>query len=477
MMNQNESSGPLPRPRDRGAVLPIVLVVSLVLGAVVAAVATYTTTSLRYGQVAEARAGRLAAAHGGMDDTLEQLSIRSSVCSTQAGAGSGVDVTFPETINGSSVTVNCRIATGQLPSGDFFALGVTGEGAPNNGSPTFRFTLGGNPKIGGPVFVHDVSRVSFSQPTTIEEGDLWYPDTACAHAPPGDTSTFYQRSSLTIPQLSFDPTVRGTYCLATDWQGLAGPTPPVQSPPPGVTNPPHELVGSCRVFRPGTYTTAPALGNNNYFMSGIYHFDNVGHIVLQGRTITMGQRSTEGFPVIDNTACNQVRTGVAQAFGTTDSGEGATLYTIGNTRFESRANSGLEISGRRLPDSNRSIGMQVIGNGPGYDSPLLSSAPGAQKEIAIWGQLWAPLSSIVFDTVPAQKAAALRGGAWIARLDGGVSAAASGFVIEVPTDAATTTLVLESTASDDRGTNTVRAVVDYRPTTGEVAVRSRRVLG
>lgn len=455
-----------PPTRDRGAILPMVLVVSVVLSVVVVAVTTYTATTLRYGHVVEARAGRLAAANGAMDDALEQLSIRSSVCSTSAGGGDGVDTEFPEQINGATAVVNCRIATGEVPSGDFFAIGITGEGAPGDGSKTFRFTLGGKPEIGGPVFVHDVSRVQFDQPTTISEGDLWYTDHTCA----GDA--MYQKSGLTVPNLSFDPEVRGTYCIAKTWDELAGPTP---TPPVDLDGLPprapdsYTSEGSCRVFEPGRYGSAPDFGKRNYFRSGIYYFADVGEIALKGDVATMGHRDAEGYPVIDNSACD----GVRQA----DSSDGATLYTSGSTRFSSQSNSGFEVSGRKLPGSERRIGLQVMGPGPGYHTPLLSSDPGAKKEIAIWGQLWAPYSSVVFGTVPAQKAAALRGGAWVARLEGGVSAAAIGFVIEVPLDAAPTKLVLESTATDDRGSNTVRVIADYRPSTGEVAVNSRRVVG
>lgn len=351
---------------------------------------------------------------------------------------------------------------------------MTGEGAPGNGSPTFRFTLGGQPEIGGPVYVHDVTRVQFQQQTTIAEGDLWYTD----HGPCAGEA-LYARSSTSISNLLFDPTTRGVYCIKRDWRDLAGPTPAIhpeyqdlelRSPDD------YTVVNGCRVFEPGRYNQAPNLGNRNYFRSGVYHFHDVGEISLQGRVMTIGQRSTEGYPVIGNTPCDTVRQ--------QDDPSGATLYTSGSTRIHARANSGFEIAGRTLPGTQRTIGMQVIDPnnlgadhaGPGYGTSLLSSDPGAQKEIAVWGQLWAPMSSIMFETVPAQKAAALRGGAWVARLHGGVSAAAIGFVIEVPTDAAPTKLVLESTATDDRGSNTVRVIADYRPSTGEVAVNSRRVV-
>jgi len=57
-----------------------------------------------------------------------------------------------------------------------------------------------------------------------------------------------------------------------------------------------------------------------------------------------------------------------------------------------------------------------------------------------------------------------------------ISAAASGFVIEVATTQPDARLLLDATADDGGGTNTVRAVVDYRPSTGETATACRRVL-
>ena len=60
-------------PKDRGAILPMVLVVVIVLGIVVAATATYASSSLRYGQVVESRSDRLAAAQAATNDAMEQL--------------------------------------------------------------------------------------------------------------------------------------------------------------------------------------------------------------------------------------------------------------------------------------------------------------------------------------------------------------------------------------------------------------------
>ncbi len=460
--------------RDRGSILPMVLVVSVVLSAVVVAVASYTTAELRYSQVAEARAGRLAAAQGAMDDALEQLSLRSSLCATAAGA-TGIDVPFPEVVNGSDVVVTCRIVGGALPPADGWAIVITGEGAPNDSSPTFEFALGGKPEINGPVFLSDPARSKFNQVTTIVEGDVWYPDTGCAETVTGDTGPQYTRSSLTLANLGFDPSSRGLYCVNRSWDELFGvnlTVSPDVTTYAGGSNPvyhnlPYALDGSCRVFEPGYYTSLP-LGSNNYFKSGTYVFDNLGLVSLQGTKVTMGQVDREQYPAIDNSACDNARVNDA------DKG-GATLYTRGSTRIESRANSGLEVSGRL--QGTAFVALHVLDSSLGYGTPLMQANNGAKKEVALQGLLWAPYNSLVFDTIPAQKAAVLRGGAVVASFRGGVSAAAVGFVIEVPTSESSTRLLLESVATDDRASNTVRAIVDYRPSTGEVAVQSRRVLG
>ncbi len=470
--------------RDRGAVLPLVLVVSVVLSMVVVAVATYTTTSLRYGQVAEARAGRVAAAQGAMDDALEQLSLRSSLCATALGAD-GIDVPFPEAVNEADIVVSCRIVGASLPPSDGWAIVITGNGAPADSSPTFNFTLGGKPEINGPIYLSDPSRSSFSQPTTVVEGDVWHPANAtCGNEFSADPDVQYGKSDVSLPNLTFDPSSRGIYCVNKQWYELFPPSNLPTSPnvavydqdmtkaPPARTfhNRAYALDGSCRVFEPGYYTSLP-IGNNNYFKSGDYVFDDLGLVSLQGEKITMGQVDREEYPAIDNTACDNARIN--------DATTGATLYIRGNTRFENRANSGLEVSGRAQGggENKAVVAVQVLSSTLGYHTPLMTANNGAKKEISLQGLLWAPDNSLIFQTIPAQKAAVLRGGAVVARFEGGVSAAAIGFVIEVPTSKSSTKLLLEATATDDNGSNTVRSIVEYRPSTGEIAVSSRRVLG
>jgi type II secretory pathway pseudopilin PulG len=484
-------------PRDQGSVLPLVLVVSVIMAIVVAAVATYAATTLRSGQEVEARADRLATADAAMEDALENLQLRRQIgalCGTLAGSSSGVSAAFPEVINGASASVNCRIVGGVLPPTDGWALVVTGlqgGSAPGTAVPpgqrTFVFTNGGTPEIGGPVYVHDpsTSRMDFSQPTTIVEGDVWYPDNTCAGA---GSDIKFERSTVGVDNdLAFDPATRGVYCLNRTWVDLFGAGPDLGAVPAGaVSVDPAPDANGCKVFSPGVYTSQPVLGNNNYFQSGNYEFRNIGLLEIKGQAVHMGNDPTLGndYPVTENSVCDFARQNDPNVNAADPATFGATLYTSGNTQIEAKANGSFEISRRQqtyqrpgFPTASVSlVAMHVINSSLAPNTPILLADNGNKKQIALNGLFWAPYSYVYFDTVPSEKAAVLRGGAVIGRFEGGVTASASGFVIEVPTSSASTKLLLTATATDTQGDTAVRVVADYRPTSGETAVNSWRVV-
>jgi Tfp pilus assembly protein PilX len=68
-----QTSGVSPRTVDRGSILPIALVLTLVLGSVSVALARYVATSLRTTRVTDDRVDRLAAADSAMQIALTQL--------------------------------------------------------------------------------------------------------------------------------------------------------------------------------------------------------------------------------------------------------------------------------------------------------------------------------------------------------------------------------------------------------------------
>ena len=66
-----------------GAVLLLVLAVSIVLSLVVLALANFVAADLRYAQVVDAQAKRLASAESGIDYALDRLRLNQTLCATE----------------------------------------------------------------------------------------------------------------------------------------------------------------------------------------------------------------------------------------------------------------------------------------------------------------------------------------------------------------------------------------------------------
>ena len=142
-----------PADRDRGAVLPLVLVFSVALALVVGALATYATATLTLGQSAERSSDRLASANGAMDSALEDLERGVGPCLLF-----GQDYTVTDTVNDLSPEVDCNWVGGRFNVGDLFAIVMTGDGGQTG--PLLTVTNGGNSAnaekiFEGPVYMAD----------------------------------------------------------------------------------------------------------------------------------------------------------------------------------------------------------------------------------------------------------------------------------------------------------------------------------
>lgn len=466
--------------RDAGAILPIVLVVSVVLSAVVLAIASYATATLRYGHVVEARASRLAAAEAAMNDAIERLRILDGLCVTAGGDGEVVNPQFPD-INDTPVEVRCSQVGGVFPPYDGWAIVVTGEAQPAGN--TFITSAGGQPILEGPVYAHDINRISFQRPTTIKNGSLWYTDPVCSGPPdPGDKLVF-KDSTVNVNNLLFDPPTRKQYCINLGWQDLFDRTPPEGHVGAIPAAPAPTMHGTCRVFSPGRYSAPLSLASDNYFKNGTYVFAGVGNISLSHTRVTFGTprpAEDKDYPMLPlSSSCEQARQLEIDALLANPSElSGATLYLSGNSRFLVNVQSHVEISGRQQGDFI--VALHALGAGAPLPASsvadILRTGSGNAKESAFSGLVWAPRSRIEVGTVAAQKEAAFRGGIVIGGFEGTISAAPSGgFLIRVPTSQASVRLRLEARAVDDRGVTTIRVLADYRPARGDIAVNSWRV--
>ena len=467
--------------RDRGAMLPIVLVVTVVLSLAVIGVATYVSTDLQYGKVTVDRANRLAAADAVMNYGIDQLKLRNAGCLLGGGITSLPGLNSP--VNGATTSLTCQRVGGGIGDIQAWAAVMTGIGVPTSGSDTYLLsTQSGNTAdkiLGGPVYMDRVTNASFKfGPTVkIKDGPLYYHDSTCA--------TPVTPSSLPA-ELIFEPKlIFGPICATQDWTApTLGADPAVPNLSLLPVNPATTTNGSCQVFSPGTYTAMPALGNSVYFNSGDYYFLNVP-FVIDHSIVTAGypDPAIVTTPELANTNCNAA---MAADPNKVFPNLGASLYLGGTSYVSVNSLGSLEVMPRAhgvnnenyvsihalcsTTDPATAAGCDQTGGPTGVPSTLTATstqaivytASGNQKQLVTHGLLYAPTGRLEFGDATANAKQKIMGGLVVARLVLQSSASAANFEIAVATSPVDYTVLLIATATQ-RGSTKIRAVVDYRP--------------
>ncbi len=493
------------RRRDDGVILPLTLVIVIVLGAVIAAVATYASATLRYGQVVEESADRLVAANGAMDNALEALDRNASLCAltTLANAADGYeyDLLSPtaavSTINGVNPSIRCRTIGGAVTGVEEFALILTGDPGTGARDGAILNVAGSNDLrkvIDGPVFMGESPRpqsVSLSTKLTIQDGDLWYGSPTC----PGPVSIpLYPNGNQNV---LITPAGYAVRCIeTTHWDALFASARPSEAAVVGLALPekgPEDIAG-CTVWWPGSYSVAPAVANNsyNYFRSGDYYFAS-GNFTLDHAYALFGWPGPTG-PGIpgkgktsggnDTLAENPCR----GAWESDDDQGGATIFLGDDARITVGQRSALEVSGR--DQAGRLVAVHALevegtpsmihGDNPAGPLPLPTrliavTALGNQKQVSVQGLIWAPFASIELDNIANDAVAALTGGAVVSEIFLRASNSATNVLVSNGSTPADRRLEITGTAvSANGGETSVRAIVTYRA--GDYALESRRVM-
>lgn len=463
---------------DRGAILPLVLVGSFIIGSIIVGVAKYVSADLRYGRVVEERADRLAAADGGLRYGIEKLRNFQTLCTTGAGGSGGVTTVFPPVINGATTKVTCQRVGTLISDVQGWGVVVTGEGVPT-GNPIFTTKgAGGSDNVktfSGPVYIKDPTRIALQSNMLLKDGDLWYTKSNC-DVPPAIPE-------VDSGQLQFEPDFfRGPQCTTLNWTQMF-------TAPTGITPTAAALAApaapvdtaKCRVFSPGKYTSL-SLGQDNYFKSGEYYFDDVD-IVLGNKTLIAGFPGGQGDSAkLDNPNCAAEQALDKQTTLLTGGKGGATFYFGGDTNLQVRNQAGFEIFRRKINETALSI-VAVGSDGGGYEASdldwndwMIETQSGNTSDVAIHGLIWAPRQAVSLGNITNAANGQILGGIVIANIDTQASASASAFLIGIETNPSDTKLLLISNATLRGRSTVIRAVVQFRPDSGELAVNSWRVV-
>jgi len=501
------------RGNDRGAVLPLVLVFVLVLGFVLAGIARYTATNLRYSVVVEERSAAASAAEAGLRYAIQR--VDANAVTTCDGGPVAIVPTYdvsmaPVLAEADSLTISCS----RLDSGDATLAGwtavVTGEGVTGTtcGTSATSVTTGcrflvqkrsvaSERAATGRIYLPSLRQTDFR--INVEDvefaGNLFYDGSGdgCATIEQYDESSSTWDDDIVLTSGQF-------VCWPQTWDDVVEP-PPIDPNIPTPADTPLPPAGTdvvfwgssdpCRIFEPGRYTSLDLqLGGANYFKSGAYRFDGVsidtGPTSSDTDTLILG-----GYPrnerfenrLITASACS-----AAQADdGTVSADLGVTWYLENGSELRIRRGATVELLPMLQTDvvgREHAVSIHVLDAGPSTGDAIGIDSAGLRNDALFQGQIWAPYGRVDLRSIDGDADGQVTSGVVAAQLlvdstsvdDTGVDGSGA---LRPSLTSADYELVLSSTATVDGITVEARAVVEHRPGAAvgdRVAARSIRII-
>ena len=309
---------------DEGAVLVLTLAFLMLFGLFVAALLGLVGSNLSTTQVIRTRDAKNLDADAGIDYGIMRLQQDATVCPDPS-AGEQTITPTVKVNSTAAITVKCTGLSGS-------STGVSGYAAVlrRSSSSPLDTTNGGDKLIEGGLWAG--SGLVLGKPLNVTDGDVDVASSGSCPAQPGNLSV--------SPRPPY-----GYQCVA-----VTPPDPPHDLPArPAAAPAPINIGGSCRVFRPGVYTSAPVLANKNYFASGVYVFKGIGNWDTNKKDIYGGaQRPAgpgdpgEGVEVVGGAPCATDADAGASANGT-----GVVWVFEGNSTIDVGNQGLLELFARR----------------------------------------------------------------------------------------------------------------------------------
>ncbi len=394
---------------EDGVSLIIAMAFLSLLGVLVVSLLTVAYGSFKTTQVVRGSNSSLFGADGGVDYGIEYLRANSSIC-----ANAGSNQSLPAlTVGGKTVAVSCQTSTGSAAGAALsptpYSLIVTGfpkkpgasawrldqlfrkEGSSGSAGTV---TIGGGPAFNAGNFY---DKFGPGEPPTIQfQGDLtqWNSTTGQDFGP-------HCTNSKAVAASSGNPSVTGTWVCAVQ-ASTPVPDPVPNLIVPTTTAPASILQGTCRIFFPGRYTSAPDLDENAhyYFASGVYYFDDVGEIKMEAASAFGGEPpagESRAFSAITPCATDAIANSLRPGSAT---GKGV-LFVMGkNSRWKihNHVETRFEIFSRVPADPalEPPAGISIYAprfDGPNWvanDASEVISMDGTGPQVVIHGLVYAP---------------------------------------------------------------------------------------
>ncbi|MDX6200222.1 MAG: hypothetical protein QOJ79_3373 [Actinomycetota bacterium] len=450
-------------PNDEGAVLLLVLLVLLVFGIILGALFTNANGSERSTPFVRANMANVYAADAGIDAGLQRLRQNSEFCATKNN-GVAYTETFSKLANGHDVKVTCNVTSSATS-----LLGAAGYAAVvlSNDADSLTQFRSGTPVITGPTFLSGLDPSKLQNPIQVKTGNV---DHLCTT---GGQNPIAQDAKIVIDTANgyeWNPD-----CSTTPVVPHILPPEPCASSSVGACDVLLNYQGvetaSCRIFAPGTYTTAPALSNTklNYFASGVYHFKGIGGWQIKSDSVVAGREQGQDALCSTNLIDEPTITIGTTSVNTANNGYGATFVFSGDSYINTDSNASLTINAR-LPQSGTPswtqrlsiVALEDLTGNAGWATssittdiidPQLGNTPAAD----VRGVVYAPKATLTVDpnNTAVEK---FTGGLFVNKLHIGNTTNAIGLVIGATPVFGDRTVTLTSTSQPTAGEKPVTAV-------------------
>ena len=378
-----------------GAALIIVLIFISVFGLILSALMTESTVNVKYTTIVGDHEAKVYAADAGVSFGIQQLRQNNTLCPREGATGPPISTLTIDGPHGDprTVEVECSVNSGSTGGLDGYAI-ITRSPDPDS----LVLSNAHEKKIDGYVYV--TGGVDWGPGLIVTAGDFIHQKqgSSCLN-PPG-------------PKLTLDSPPYDYYCKSV--AEFPRPNPLYIAPAvPVVTNPGYTDVGTCRVFRPGMYTSPPTLRTgDNYFISGVYYFNlddadpdnnviNVKQSTIYGGQPSLAEEAEQRFSLPADCADQDPpgsNTGVEFIFGAKaqmaiDTQGQAELF--GRTGEPSPASSNVSFVAVPLADPGWPTGPgNWVPSSLASGTPVLDIKDGDQQDIAIHGVIYVPTAGV-----------------------------------------------------------------------------------